>query len=111
MPRYFANKQPYFNHREAACRFKKQPVISERFRCTLFLVLPRSQLRTLRRELHQETIMKNKTVETLDTPTLHAAQNARLGLISVGDLSLLTGVDVGRLSRFAKTGSMVHYGE
>lgn len=56
--------------------------------------------------------MKNKAVEKqLDAPTVYAAQNARLGLINVGDLSLLTGVDVGRLSRFAKTGSMVHYGE
>src|SRR3954465_776071 len=55
--------------------------------------------------------MKTKTVEQIDTPTIYAAQNARLGLINVGDLSLLTGVDVGRLNRFAKTGSMVHYGE
>ncbi len=55
--------------------------------------------------------MKTKTAEKIDAPTIYAAQNARLGLINVGDLSLLTGVDVGRLNRFAKTGSMVHYGE
>ena len=55
--------------------------------------------------------MKSKAAEKIDPSTIYAAQNARLGLISVKDLSLLTGVDVGRLSRFAKTGSMVHYGE
>ena len=55
--------------------------------------------------------MKTKTVEKIDTPTIYAAQNAQQGLINVNDLSLLLGVDPGRLNRFAKTGSMGHYGE
>jgi hypothetical protein len=55
--------------------------------------------------------MKNKPTLKLDAPTLYAAQNAQLGLINVGDLSLLIGVDAGKLNRFAKTGHMVHYGE
>lgn len=55
--------------------------------------------------------MKTKTALKLDPQTSYAAQNAREGLINVADLSILTGVDVGRLNKFAKTGSVVHYGE
>src|SRR5689334_8921863 len=55
--------------------------------------------------------MKSKVAPKIDDNTLFAAQNARLGLINVIDLSLLIGMDVGRLNRFAKTGNMVHYGE
>jgi hypothetical protein len=56
-------------------------------------------------------MIKTKAAHKIDTPTLYAAQNAQLGLINANDLSLLLGVDAGRLNRFAKTGSMVHYGE
>lgn len=54
--------------------------------------------------------MKTKAVK-IDNATLFAAQNARHGLITAADLSILTGVEVGRLNKFAKTGVMNHYGE
>ncbi len=55
--------------------------------------------------------MKTKTPVKLAPQTIYAAQNARDGLIGVADLSLLTGVEAGVLNKFAKTGSMSHYGE
>jgi hypothetical protein len=55
--------------------------------------------------------MKMKTTVQLPAQTVYAAQNAQQGLINVLDLSLLTGVEVGMLSKFAKTGTMAHYGE
>ena len=41
----------------------------------------------------------------------YAAQNAKDGLINVGDLSSLTGIATTRLTRFAKIGLLNHYGE
>ena len=55
--------------------------------------------------------MKTKTAPKIDPQTAYAVQNARLGLITVADLSLLTGVEVGKLNKFAKMGIVGHYGE
>lgn len=55
--------------------------------------------------------MKTKTTLKLDPKTTYAAQNARLGLITTADLSLLTGIEPTRLNNFAKQGQMNHYGE
>jgi len=55
--------------------------------------------------------MKIKAAPKLTPQTIYAAQNAREGLIGVADLSLLTGVDANQLNKFAKTGTMAHYGE
>jgi len=46
-----------------------------------------------------------------DSKKHYAAQNAREGLINVNDLSLLTGIAVTQLTKFAKTGLLEHYGE
>lgn len=54
--------------------------------------------------------MPTKTFK-LDPRITFAAQNARLGLISVADLSLLTGVATTQLTTFAKKGFVTHYGE
>ena len=51
------------------------------------------------------------TTATCDQVKLYAAQNAREGLITVADLSTLTGVGVRELTKFAKTGLLNHYGE
>ena len=40
-----------------------------------------------------------------------AAQNAQEGVITVVDLSLLTGIAESRLTKFAKSGLLEHYGE
>ncbi len=40
-----------------------------------------------------------------------AAQNAQEGVVTVADLSLLTGIPVPQLTKFAKTGLLEHYGE
>lgn len=53
--------------------------------------------------------METKNAKNQDI--IFAAQNARLGLITVRDLSLLTGVEATRLNNFAKKGHMNHYGE
>ena len=54
--------------------------------------------------------MKTKALK-LPPQTVYAAQNAREGLIGVADLSVLTGVDVGLLNKYAKMGTVAHYGE
>lgn len=40
-----------------------------------------------------------------------AAQNAKEGLINVSDLSLLTGIVVSQLTKFAKAGHLENFGE
>jgi hypothetical protein len=52
----------------------------------------------------------NETVVAVDSKK-HAAQNAREGLITVNDLSHLTGLSVPQLTKLAKTGFLQHYGE
>ncbi len=54
--------------------------------------------------------MKTKSLK-LDPQTAYAAQNAKEGLITVADLSILTGMDVGKLNKFAKMGFITHHGE
>jgi hypothetical protein len=48
---------------------------------------------------------------TPDTRKDSAAQNAQEGLITVADLSLLTGLPVSQLTKFAKAGRLEHFGE
>ncbi len=55
--------------------------------------------------------MRTKTAVKLDSKTNYAVQNAKLGLINVADLSLLTGIEAARLNSFAKQGIVNHYGE
>lgn len=48
---------------------------------------------------------------TPDPKKEYAAQNAQDGLVTVADLSVLTGVAVAQLTKFAKTGRLEHFGE
>jgi hypothetical protein len=53
----------------------------------------------------------NQQIVVDDARKLCAAQNVRDGLITVADLSALTGLEVPQLTKFAKTGLITHYGE
>lgn len=46
-----------------------------------------------------------------DVKKITAAQNVQEGLITVADLSSLTGLEVAQLTKLAKTGQIAHYGE
>jgi len=53
----------------------------------------------------------------MSTPALEqrpkdaAALNAQEGVVTVADLSLLTGIPTAQLTKFAKSGLLAHYGE
>jgi hypothetical protein len=53
----------------------------------------------------------SKPVAPRDPKKDAAAQNAQEGVVTVSDLSLLTGIAVPQLTRFAKCGLLEHYGE
>jgi hypothetical protein len=50
-------------------------------------------------------------IPKFDPRKVAAAQNAQDGLINVSDLSLLTGIPMPQLTKFAKGGLLNHYGE